>query len=234
MYQLYKEHCEKNQQPDEVKFGTYSKIFNTQYNLSFFKPKKDTCRICEKQKNMSEEEKAKDEHNYQVHIKNKDLARAEKELDKIKALDDPTYKSFTFDLQAVLYSPCSNVSSFYCIHKMCTYNLTVNDQAEKKGICFVWNETDGKRGSDEIGTSIFNLLKALPLNTKCVTLTSDSCGGQNRNRYMASLLLYAVNTLPIKEIHLKFLETGHTQMEVDCIHSLIERAKKGDHNLFTT
>lgn len=59
MYQLYKEHCEKNQQPDEVKFGTYSKIFNTQYNLSFFKPNKDTCRICEKQKNMSEEEKPK-------------------------------------------------------------------------------------------------------------------------------------------------------------------------------
>lgn len=69
--------------------------------------------------------------------------------------------------------------------------------------------------------------EALPLETKYVCLTSDSCGGQNRNRYIAALLLYAVNTLPIEEINLKFLETGHTEMEVDCIHSLIERAKKG-------
>lgn len=127
IYELYREYCEENQQPIDVKFGSYIKIFNTQYNLSFFKPKKDTCRVCEKYKNLTEEEKTSEKHDYQLHIKNKDLARLEKEADKTKAKNDVTYKSFTFDLQAVLYSPCSNVSSYYYTHKMCTYNLTVND-----------------------------------------------------------------------------------------------------------
>ncbi|KAF2890622.1 hypothetical protein ILUMI_15551, partial [Ignelater luminosus] len=120
---------------------------------------------------------------------------------KISAKASRTHKAFTFDLQAVLYSPCSNVSFFYYTHRFCTYDLTVNDQAENQGICFVWNETDGKRGSDDIGTAIFKLLHSLPQTVKNVTFTSDSCGGQNRNRFMAALLLYENKNF--KEINLQ-------------------------------
>jgi hypothetical protein len=45
MYELY---CEKAQQDgrDPVKQTKYRQIFCDDYNLSFFKPKKDQCRIC--------------------------------------------------------------------------------------------------------------------------------------------------------------------------------------------
>lgn len=67
----------------------------------------------------------------------------------------------------------------------------------------------------------------MPPNVKEVVFYSDSCGGQNRNRYIASLLMFAVITIPaIYVIDLKFLETGHTQMEVDSMHGCIETAKK--------
>ncbi|KAF2894016.1 hypothetical protein ILUMI_12156, partial [Ignelater luminosus] len=85
-----------------------------------------------------------------------------------------------------------------------------------------------KEGSDEIETAIFKLLHSLPQTEKNVTLTSDTYGGQNRNRFMAAFLLDVANTTHFEEINLKFLQTGHTQMEVNSIHSLIERAKKGN------
>ena len=50
--------------------------------------------------------------------------------------------------------------------------------------------------------------------------------GQNCNQQVAALLLYDVQTTSISVIHQKFLESEHPEMEVDSIHSSIERAKK--------
>lgn len=63
---------------------------------------------------------------------------------------------------------------------------------------------------------------------KTVTLYSDSCAGQNKNSHIVSMfftLLYKKKKT-LKEINHKFLEPGHTHMECDCDHSLIEKQKK--------
>jgi hypothetical protein len=50
---------------------------------------------------------------------------------------------------------------------------------------------------------------------------------QNRNQCVAACLLYVVTTNPnVHTIDLKFLETGHTQMECDSMHSVIEHSKQ--------
>lgn len=49
---------------------------------------------------------------------------------------------------------------------------------------------------------------------------------------MAAMMLTAVKLLPLKQIDHKFLEPGHTQMEVDSMHSCIERAAKAA-NIYT-
>ena len=67
---------------------------------------------------------------------------------------------------------------------------------------------------------------------KHVIFYSDSCAGQNKNRYVATALLYSVNSTHVKDIVHKFLTPGHTGMEVDSAHSCIERAKK-HVNIFT-
>lgn len=56
-------------------------------------------------------------------------------------------------------------------------------------------ETNENRGSDEIGLILFVFLKTLPPHVKNVAFFSDSCDGQNRNRYMATILKYAVQAL---------------------------------------
>ncbi|MCP4458687.1 MAG: hypothetical protein GY816_11780, partial [Cytophagales bacterium] len=82
----------------------------------------------------------------------------------------------------------------------------------------------GKRGSVEIGSILLKFLRTLPESVKNVTMISDSCGGQNRNRIVAAAMHYAVQNLPLESITLAFLETGHTMMPVDSMHSVIERA----------
>lgn len=59
-----------------------------------------------------------------------------------------------------------------------------------------------------------------------MVLYCDNCYGQNKNKFITSLLFYAVSKLNISSITLKFLVVGHTQNEGDSMHSLIEKQKK--------
>lgn len=65
-------------------------------------------------------------------------------------------------------------------------------------------------------------------------LFSDTCGGQNRNKYVAGAMLYAVKHIANLEIiDLKFMESGHSYLEADSMHSTIERARK-HKQIYTT
>ncbi|KAL4714260.1 hypothetical protein ACJJTC_009612 [Scirpophaga incertulas] len=56
---------------------------------------------------------------------------------------------------------------------------------------------------------------------------SDNCCGQQKNQFIFSMYIYAVQNLPnIKSITHKFLIKGHTQNEGDSVHSTIERQIK--------
>ena len=54
------------------------------------------------------------------------------------------------DLQSVPSTPCGNVSSLYYAGKFYVYNFTVYDQASGDGSCMLWDESQGRRGSNEI------------------------------------------------------------------------------------
>lgn len=95
--------------------------------------------------------------------------------------------------------------------------------------CYVWDESNANRGVNEIGTCVFNYLTKISetgtdLN---VVFYSDNCAGQQKNKFMISMYLYAVQNLPnIKSITHKYLIKGHTQNEGDSVHSQIEREVK--------
>ena len=223
MYDLYNIFC-KEKEVAPVKLHMYRKIFLTKFNLSFHCPKKDTCKTCEKFSNLEGDEKESFREIYDKHISNKDQAREMKSYDKAQAQADKSMKVYTFDLQSVLNTPRSNVSNFYYSRKFSTYNLTIYDLSNKDGFCYTWNECDGMKGSDEVGTALWLHLCSLPKDVEKVIFYSDCCGGQNRNRFIAGLMAYAIKNLHFKSIEMKFLESGHTQMEADSMHSSIEQA----------
>lgn len=64
-------------------------------------------------------------------------------------------------------------------------------------------------------------------NTKHVVFYSDCCPGQNKNSYVATMFeIFAQMDSNITTIDHKFLVPGHTHMECDSDHALIEKKKK--------
>ena len=92
----------------------------------------------------------------------------------------------------------------------------------------IWDETKGKRGSAEIGSLLLRYVSEhVTTDIKHVIITSDSIVSQNRNQYITALLFIAVQCLRgIETIEQKFIEPGHTEMEVDSMHSTIDCQRK--------
>jgi hypothetical protein len=123
--------------------------------------------------------------------------------------------------------PHGDVNMFYYKRKLSVYNLTVYNLGTGSGNCFMWDETVAGRGSCEIGSCILSFLLTCSRNgAREVTLYSDNCGGQNRNRFIVCMYVYALMKTELQIIRHVFLEKGHTQNENDSIHATIESAKK--------
>lgn len=93
MFDLY---IEQTNEP--AKFHFYKATFKTDFNISFFKPKKDVCDKCAKYKenrNPTDEEITK----YNEHINRKNLGNQEREHDRIRYKDDETVEVVTFGLE---------------------------------------------------------------------------------------------------------------------------------------
>lgn len=226
MYRMYEDYCQENDIRKKATESMYRHVFSTEYNISFFAPKKDLCDICHKYDNSNSQEKQVLEEDYQHHIKNKELARKIKNEDKKRAEGDKNYVCATFDLQQVLQVPKTEVGVAYYKLKLSTFNFTIFDLASKQGYCYMWHECIAKRGSSEIASSLLLFLKQnIEKGTKEFSFYSDSCPGQNKNKYLFAFYNYVVQKYNIKIKH-TFLEKGHTQNEGDSIHSVIERASR--------
>lgn len=70
-----------------------------------------------------------------------------KEHDKRGAQEQYSYKTVSFDLEQVLTTPWSNVSSLYYSGTLNTYNLAVYELGIKEANCYMWHEGEGGHGS---------------------------------------------------------------------------------------
>lgn len=226
MYSLYKALCtETHKKP--VSESKYREIFNQEYNFSFFNPKKDLCNLCTKYEKSESKEDLEVE--YREHIQRKVVCQEEKDADKARANTDKTFMSITVDLQAVLQIPTSGESIMYYMRKLVLYNFTIYEASlPNNAYCLCWSELNGKKGSCEIGSCLFYYLSSqLPKTVTELSIFSDTCSGQNRNQYISALLLWAVQKVDhLQIIEQKFLESGHSHMEVDSMHAAIENASK--------
>ncbi|XP_074039657.1 uncharacterized protein isoform X2 [Leptinotarsa decemlineata] len=225
LYRDYKTLCDSNNVP-YANETLYSRIFNGEFNISFFKPKKDRCELCVRYENAQGDTKKDLEVQYLKHIEEKDLSRIEKDADK--KTSGPNKIIAIYDLQAVLQVPRGNTSIFYYKSKLNTLNFTVSLISDDKTDCFYWHEGEANRGADEIGSCLFKFIQNRVVNYDGPGLDlifySDNCCGQNKNRFIISIYLYALLKFPrIKSITHKYLITGHTQNEADSVHSTIEK-----------
>lgn len=222
LHRHYVDKCKSEGAPN-VSYQVYYNIFMHDFNLSFWQPKKDQCEDCMAYQNA--EDKSLLQGIYDEHLKQKTLARAEK--DKDKELVSNSYVVAVYDLQAVMPCPRGDVSNFYYTSKLNLLNFTITELGTKDTTCYVWHEGEGARGINEIGSCVFMYLTKLNNNATMpcdVTFYSDNCCGQQKNKYMLAMYQYATQVLPnIKSVTHKFLVKGHTQNEGDSVHSVIQR-----------
>lgn len=233
MYRLYKVRCiDEDRLP--VSDFVYRKIFHEFYpQYSFYIPKKDQCTVCNVYKNAVDKSSLKDE--WEGHKKREKDAMDMKASDKQRAKEDKgiRFRTISFDLQAILSVPFSGDNQIYYRRKLNVYNFTIFEGHDSNGDCFVWDECAGSKGSSEIATCIYMYLSSLPKTVTHVSTFSDTCGGQNRNKYFAAAMLYAVSHTHINLIDVKYMESGHSYLEADSMHATIERARK-NKKIYTT
>lgn len=227
---MFKLYCE--QYPvNPVSLNIYSREFHS-LDLKFKKPKNDTCTKCDsltaREKYCdNENEKQQIQKELQVHQDAADLAYKHKSMDKEKGLQEQSYVTYAFDLQQVLPTPFLTTNKMFYLRQLSTYNLTVHNCIDGKSTHFMWPETIAGRDANEIASCLYSFIQSIPPGVKHAIFYSDTCGGQNKNIIMISMFQYVINLHPTLEvIEHKFLVPGHTHLECDVDHSIIERAKK--------
>jgi hypothetical protein len=226
MYSLY---ATLHQKP--VSDKVYRKEFH-RLNLRFKKPKVDTCHNCDLFKmkiNVAADENTK--LNIQTerdsHLLAADMAYKEKQIDKQTAAINKEMRCLSFDLQQCLPTPALQSSVVFYKRQLWTFNLTIHDNATGTSTHYMWHEGISGRGANQIASCLFIHLQNLPEDVSEVILYSDTCGGQNKNTHVAAMLSYLLSIkTSIKYLHHKFMVPGHTHMEVDLDHAIIEKKKK--------
>lgn len=126
---------------------------------------------------------------YDQHLHEKTLSRIEKQRDK----EDANAVVAVYDLQAVVQLPKGDVSVFYYKSKLNALNFTVYDLQSNKCDCFVWDESQGHRGVNELGTCVLKYLREINQNNsnanREVIFYSDNCAGQQKNKYIINIFI---------------------------------------------
>lgn len=166
-----------------------------------------------------------EEEAYQQHIKAKILAHEEKNRDKEKA-KLKTIHAITADLQAVKLYPSLNASALYFKAKLAVHNFAIYNLGTDEVDCYWFDETACDLKATKYASFFADYLKKLlEKDPKYVVIWSDGCTAQKRNSVLANTLLMLAKEKNVT-ITQKYLEKGHTQMEVDAVHSVVERKLK--------
>nr|CAI5839316.1 unnamed protein product [Callosobruchus analis] len=239
MYRFYIEICkESNQTP--VKESYYRHIFNSEFNLRFHYPHSDTCNTCDRLNNAIQHNASNSAGTsssnptaeLELHQRQAKHAVSTKQFDtdQCKLVEDTVV--ICFDLQKTLPTPLLTTNKVYYLRQLWTYNLCIHDLTNDRPNMYVWNESVASRGSSDVGSCLLRFVDSLPPTITKVIAYSDSCGGQNKNKNLAKLFMYIVQSTNIKRIDHKLFVPGHSFMECDRDFALIEKKRKINPQVF--
>ncbi|KAL4096904.1 hypothetical protein QTP88_021779 [Uroleucon formosanum] len=91
---------------------------------------------------------------------------------------------------------------------------------------FLWHEGMSGRGGNEISSCVFEALNSNPTVKRKLTIWSDNCVGQNKNKMLLFLWIYLTLTDKFDEINHKYLVSGHSFLSCDIDFAQIEKRKR--------
>lgn len=232
---MYSKFKDENPEIGNRKEWLYREVFLST-GIKLNKPKSDTCRTCDKLRmciqypENAEEERIATENMHEHQIK-ADLGYAKLYDDIAQTRNNLNLVVTVVDLQKVLFSPTLTHQDMYYMRQFSSYNLCIYNGEEDQGYMYFWNESEAKRGVNEMGSAFLHYIKSkyTPLNAyeeRKLIVWSDRCRGQFNNYPMLCLFLYLINQRYFTEIEQKFLVSGHSYMPCDRLFGLIEKRKR--------
>lgn len=227
MHREYLKNLEETKSPvPRAMISTFRRIFDFHFNINLNRPKKDLCQRCTAYDLLSGEEKLLYKTKQHKHLQNKeDVSKiCNDEIGSFAKSKDCFVACF--DLLKVLTIPRTETGVQYHKLKIKLFNFIIFDMCKHQGYCLIWNETIAAKGTDEVASCLYKLIKAKKKEGfQTFSFYGDNCGGQNRNSIVFCALLYIANILDV-DITLRFLEVGHTQNSGDSMHRNIEQISK--------
>lgn len=242
LYAKYLEFYRHKYAGDELKPVSdhlYRDVFTKHYNIGIAPPSKDTCTTCD----MTNAEIQR------TQAEGKDVSMLQRKLDahKSKAGEaqelirtlqndpDPQRKVVCIDLQQTLPCPRLTTGIAYYKMKLWVYNFCIHDVKTGQSTMFVWEETVGGRGSEEVGSCWLKWLELMSGETfNTVTIIADNCAGQNKNIVLVLTALQQVHSGRLNRVELVFLVSGHSYMPCDRSFGLIEKRIRANETILTT
>ena len=232
-YELYV----KKSESDRVGKKKFMSILKT-YKVKFHAPRTDTCRRCDEIKAKLNGSTGEAQENLQSELSHhhgeaQAAREALTEMTLLSKMEDDLLV-FTFDLEKTQPLPHITTSVAFYKRQLWLYNLGINTRKDNQGHMHVWLESEGRRGANEICSSLFKFLKNQNFDTiKRIHSFSDCCGGQNRNKIFVQFMSWFCNNFPVIEWQHSYLEPGHTFLPNDRDFGMIEKKKKQCGNIYT-
>lgn len=238
MSKLYTAFLEKHgfamQEKPPISRQWFNAIFNKEFNLSFAPPRVDTCSTCDAYKisistSKTPQEKRLEEMKRELHHRK---AEAAQKLMAQTAKDSQEPHSDTcvisYDLQKQVYLPTLTHSQMYYSRQYTCMNFGIHLEDEGRGFMYLWEETAGRRGCNEIATCLYTFITTeLQTEKRKLMFWSDNCGGQNKNQGLLAMYITLVGKGYVDEILHAFPQCGHTFLSCDRDFGTIEKALKG-------
>lgn len=212
MYRVYSDWCTQNEKP-KAGLCKFRAILDKE-KIAIHSPRKDQCDTC-----VGHSLGFVDEAEYKIHVERKDAAREKKKKLTESASNDRLV--ITMDVQSVLLAPKTLASAMYYKQKLEIHNFSIYQMNDRDVHLYVWDESEGGVSSSEFVSCLVDYI-GKNKHYKEIVLISDGCTYQNRNRILACALSSAAKEFGIKIFQL-ILEKGHTMMQVDSVHSTLER-----------
>jgi hypothetical protein len=199
-------------------------------------PLSDTCGVCDSLEirirttaNNQERDQAQAEKDH--HLQLADLAYRSLYNDVNRSQVDSSYVVMCGDLQKVLFTPTLTHSEIFYRRQLSTYNFCMYMGGDDSARMALWNETEGARGVDEMGSCILLAVEEMfqplpPGQLRHFVFWSDRCRGQVNNYHLLALFKFLIARGYFTSIEQKFLHTGHSYMPCDRLFAMIEKKKK--------
>lgn len=227
IHRLYRAFLEKFPS-SAVTYKYYRSVFIKDFpNLSFHRPRVDTCRTCDKLQCEIAANNATAKTQLEVHHRKVEHALLSMKNDFLNSpLPNSSICCLSMDLQQVMFVPSLTHSDMFYLRQLSCYNFNVHLGDTNRSFMCMWNEGVGGRGANEIASCLLRVLNNNVTNKNHLVIWSDNCVGQNKNKMILFVLIFLVVHGVYDVVEHKFLISGHSFMASDRDFALIEKRKR--------